>query len=151
MFTELSCACGSARRLARTLTRLYDRRLRLADITAPQLAILAALQRGAASQVALGRVHALDKTTVSRNLRVLIRKGWVAFVVSEDRRERQVALTPAGQARLTRAGAEWHKAQAELQSTMTGAQWRAMFATFRAVATAAEELRRSPSRRSHRQ
>ena len=147
--TDLGCACASARRLARTLTQLYDRRLRRADLEAPQFAVLATLQHGPTSQVALGRRHALDKTTVSRNLRVLMRKGWVALVDSDDRRERQVALTPAGEVRLAKARVEWQHAQAELQSAMTGAQWRAMFATFRAVTRATQELQRSPDRRSH--
>ena len=146
--SDLGCACASARRLARTLTQLYDRRLRRADIEAPQFAILATLHGGPSSQTALGHRHALDNATVSRNLRVLVAKGWVGYGASDDRRQRQVALTAAGQARLAKARVEWQHAQAELQSVMTGAQWRAMFATFRAVTTATQELQRSPDRRS---
>ena len=146
--TDLGCACASARRLARTLTQLYDRRLRTVGIEAPQFAILATLQRGPMSQSALGRRHALDKATVSRNVQGLVRKGWVAFVASNDRRVRQVVLTPAGQERFAKARVEWQQAQTELQSVMTGAQWRAMFATFRAVTTATLELQRSHDTRS---
>lgn len=141
---DLGCACASARRMARALTQLYDSRLRTAGIEAPQFAILATLQHGPSSQARLGRRHALDKATVSRNLRGLARKGWIAFRDSEDRRERMAALTPAGQVRLAKARAEWQHAQADLQSAMTDAQWRAMFATFRAVSAATLQLQRSP-------
>jgi DNA-binding MarR family transcriptional regulator len=145
---DLGCACASARRLARSLTQLYDRRLRAADIEAPQFAILATLQHGPCSQAVLGRRHALDKATVSRNLRGLADKGWVAFAATEDRRERQVSLTPAGRHRLDTARKQWERAQAELQSAMTGAQWRAMFATFRAATAASLTLQRSLDRRT---
>ena len=146
--SDLGCACATARRLARTLTQLYDRRLRRADIEAPQFAMLATLQHGPSSQVSLGRRHALDKATVSRNVQGLARKGWVEIVASGDRRERQVVLTPAGRDCLARARVEWQHVQTELRLAMTGAQWRAMFEGFRAVTAAALELSRSPDRRS---
>lgn len=145
---ELGCACASARRLARTLTQLYDRRLRRAGIEAPQFAMLATLRQGPMAQAQLARHHALDKATVSRNLRLLARQGWVATSSAADARTRQVALTPAGRARLAKARVEWQDAQAELQSAMTGAQWRAMFATFRAVTAATVDLQRSARHRS---
>ena len=145
---ELGCACASARRLARTLTQLYDRRLRQADIEAPQFAILSTLRQGPCSQTALGRRHALDKATVSRNLRGLADKGWITIDRVDDRRMRQVSLTPAGQQRLSAARKEWERAQADLQAALTGTQWRTMFATFRAVTAASLTLQRSASRRS---
>ncbi len=146
--TDLGCACATARRLARTLTQHYDRRLRRADIESPQFAILATLRHGPSTQVALGRRHALDKATVSRSVQGLARKGWVAIAASGDRRERRVALTATGQDRLAKARVEWQHAQAELQAAMTGAEWRAMFATFRAVTAASLELQHSPDRGS---
>jgi DNA-binding MarR family transcriptional regulator len=149
---DLACACASARQVARALTQLYDRRLRRADLEAPQFSIMMALKGGPCSQVALGRGHLLDKTTISRNLQVLQRKGWVTVVESDDRRHRKAALTAAGQERLTRARGEWQQAQAELRAAMSGAQWRAMFTTFRAVTKATQSLQidtvRSPHTRS---
>ncbi|MFN7978551.1 MAG: MarR family winged helix-turn-helix transcriptional regulator [Vicinamibacterales bacterium] len=144
---DLGCACASARRLARTLTQLYDRRLRDAGVEAPQFAILATLRQGPMSQTLVGRMHALDKATVSRNLRVLERQGWITTAVGDDSRTRQVALTPAGRTTLAKARAEWQDAQAELQSAMTSAQWRAMFETFRAVTAATQNLQRSARQR----
>ena len=71
---DLSCACASARRVARLLTSVYDRGLRAAGIDAPQFALLASIaQEQLCAQTALGRLHALDKSTASRNLAMLHR------------------------------------------------------------------------------
>lgn len=138
---SLGCACATARQLARVLTQLYDGHLRRAGVEAPQFALLMALQKGGpCRQSELGQRHALDKTTVSRNLKVLARKGWIAFEGTTDRRERHVALTAAGRARLRRASTQWSRAQRALRSAMPEEQWRALFDNFRAVLAAAQPL-----------
>ena len=141
--TELACACATARQVARVLTQLYDSRLRDVGLEAPQFALMMALDRdGPCSQGALGRRHALDKTTVSRNLKVLDRNGWIESSVAIDRRERQLVLTAAGRKRLAAAKPVWKKAQAQLRSGMTAAQWDAMFRAFRTVTGTAQSIRR---------
>jgi DNA-binding MarR family transcriptional regulator len=134
---NLTCACASARQVARVLTQLYDRRLREAGLEAPQYALLMALSRqGPAGQGALGRRHALDKTTVSRNLGWLQRQGWIARSAGTGR-ERTFELTAAGRKQLAAALPAWKKLQAELRSAMTTREWDAMFRAFRSVMQAA--------------
>ena len=135
---DLSCACASARRVARVLTSVYDRGLREAGIDAPQFALLATIaQEGPCTQTALGRLHALDKSTTSRNLAVLDKSGWIAFSTTEDGRERSVMLTPAGKRQVARARTAWQRVQDDIRRGMTGTQWSAMFDSFRAVNQAA--------------
>jgi DNA-binding MarR family transcriptional regulator len=135
---EIACACATARQVARLLTQLYDSRLRAAGLEAPQFALLMALdQHGPRNQGTLGRRHALDKTTVSRNLRWLQRKRWIAAARGGDRRERQFTLTAAGRTQLAAALPAWKKAQAELRAGMSAKEWDAMFRAFRTVARAA--------------
>ena len=149
--TDLGCACAKARQAARVLTQLYDSRLRGAGIEAPQFGLLMTLQkRGPCSQAALGRRYALDKTTVSRNLRLLERNGWIAFSETDDRRERQVTLTPAGRRLVASAKPEWKKAQEALRSAMTGKQWDAMFQAFNTVIRAAQESQRQTTQRARK-
>jgi DNA-binding MarR family transcriptional regulator len=120
---------------------LYDSRLRSAGIEAPQFALMLTLEaHGPSSQVTIGRAYALDKTTLSRNLKLLERKGWIAALAARDRRERQFTLTAAGRTRLAAAKPEWKRAQDQLRSAMTAAQWNAMFDAFRTVARAAERV-----------
>jgi DNA-binding MarR family transcriptional regulator len=148
--TELACACATARQVARMLTQLYDSRLETSGIEAPQFALMLTLDKeGPCSQTALGTRYALDKTTVSRNLKLLHREGWVAFTPTRDKRERQVALTSEGRRRLSIARPEWKKAQTELRTTMTEAQWTRMFKAFKTVTQAAQAMSRGDSRDSH--
>jgi DNA-binding MarR family transcriptional regulator len=140
--TDLGCACATARQLARVLTQLYDGRLRASGIEAPQFALMLTLDKeGPCSQTALGRRYALDKTTVSRNVRLLQRRGWVAVSSAGDQRERRIVLTAEGRRRLALARPQWKKAQAELRDRMTGPQWERMFQTFRSVAQLAAAIR----------
>jgi DNA-binding MarR family transcriptional regulator len=128
------------------LTQLYDSRLRDTGMEAPQFALMMTLDRqGPCSQSALGRRYALDKTTVSRNLKLLERNGWVEPSAGIDRRERQFTLTAAGRKRLAAARPEWKKAQDQLRSGMTAEQWDAMFHVFRTVTEAARRQTRGPA------
>jgi DNA-binding MarR family transcriptional regulator len=146
--SDFACACATARQVARVLTQLYDGRLRGTGMEAPQFALLTTLNKqGPCSQVALGRRYALDKTTVSRNLQWLERKGWIASSSTGDRRERRFKLTADGREQLAAARPEWKKAQAQLRSGMTGKAWDAMFRTFATVTKAALEAGAGRARR----
>jgi len=88
---ELGCACANSRRVARMLTQLYDRHLQGSGIEAPQFALMATLDaHGPCTQTTLGRHHGMDKTTVSRNVGMLRRNGWIARSPALDRRERRI-------------------------------------------------------------
>ena len=134
---EIACACATARQVARLLTQLYDGWLSETGLEAPQFALLMTLDaHGAVSQAVLGRRYALDKTTMSRNLKLFERKGWITASGADDKRERRFAITPAGHARLAAARPEWKKAQEHLRAGMTAKQWHAMFESFRTAARA---------------
>ena len=136
---EIACACATARQVARLFTQLYDGWLSETGLEAPQFALLMTLDaHGAISQAALGRRYALDKTTMSRNLKLFERKGWIAESRADDKRERRFAITAAGHARLAAARPRWKKAQDHLRGGMTAKQWHTMFETFRTAARAAQ-------------
>ena len=138
---ELPCACATARKMARGLTQLYDSRLRGAGIEAPQFILLMTLGKlGSGSETELGRHLGLDKTTVSRNLRLLERYGWIVSSIGLDRRKRQFELTPAGRERLALALPEWKKAQDQLRDALAPEDWAALFRISRLVANVAQGL-----------
>src|SRR5437763_16590965 len=94
---DLACACATVRRASRAVTVLYDRCLQGHGIEGPQFALLAMVDRtGPCCQAAIGRRFVLDKTTLSRNLKRLEQRGWIAMSAGVDGREKRVALTPAG-------------------------------------------------------
>jgi DNA-binding MarR family transcriptional regulator len=98
-------------------------------------------KQGPCSQAALGRRYAIDKTTVSRNLKLLERNGWIESPPASDTRERRFTLTAAGRKRLAAAKPEWKKVQEQLRSGMTAGQWDAMWRAFRIVTRAAQTAR----------
>lgn len=137
----MQCACTGARQMARVLTQLYDSRFRRIGLEAPQFALLATLeQAGPCNQVDLGKRYSLEKTTVSRNLRLLEGKGWIAASIGKDRRERKFTLTAAGREMLAAAKPQWKKTQDELLAGMSTPQWDEMFRMFGAVTSAAQRL-----------
>ena len=143
---DLVCACATARRAARAVTQLYDSWLRTRQIEGPQFALLAMLDRlGECNQTTMSRRFDLDKTTLSRNLKLLKRKGWIESVPGSDARERRLALTSLGRRRLAAARPAWRRAQAELRSSMSARDWDAMWKALRTITRAARRARSGPA------
>ena len=139
---DLGCACANLRRAARLVTQLYAREMG-AGLEPTQFALLTALAHSRqAGQSGLGRVLGLDKTTLSRNLKVMLRHGWIEPADSDDRRERGYRLTPEGEQRLAAAGPGWRRAQQRLRTALTPGEWEQMQSVFGRVAEAAHTLLR---------
>lgn len=114
---NLPCMCASLRRLTRAVTQLYDDELRPANLRSTQFTVLQALSlAGDVTQATLGEILAMDSTTLTRTLDILIREGWVVKVRGEDRREWRIGLTGSGKAKLRHAEPFWQKAQTRLQA-----------------------------------
>ena len=94
---DLPCACQNLRRLTRVVTRVYDQELRKAGLEVTQFGLLTALATtGEANQKRLSAGFAMDSTTLTRTLGVLLKQGWIRVKPGEDRRERKFSLTRAG-------------------------------------------------------
>ncbi len=140
------CACATTRRLSRLLTQLYDSHLRASGIEAPQYNLLSIVQhKPGANQATLGAIMASDKTTISRNLRLLEQKGWIAATPSADRRERGFSLTAAGHQLLASAHPHWQAAQSAFQAALTPAEWKSMWAILGKITQVAHQLAADPS------
>lgn len=135
---DLSCACAATRRAARALTQVYDAHLRGCGIEAAQFALLSAIDGMApVSQAGLGRALQIDKTTLSRNIRVLVDAGWIKPAASTGSARRDWTLTAAGRRILAKARPEWRAAQAAIQSRIPPRRWREVHATLRLLTEAA--------------
>jgi len=60
----------------------------------------------------------MDRTTLTRNLRPIEAEGLVDSIESDDRRERLLALSPAGTRRLRQSYVLWEEAQRALTKTI---------------------------------
>lgn len=113
-----TCLCLHLQRAARAVARRYDEALRPLDLTNGQFSLMMALNRAKAPN--LGQVSALlamDRTTLTANLKPLARRGLVEVVVNDaDKRSRLMTLTPAGRALLAAAMPLWRQTQAATEN-----------------------------------
>lgn len=108
------CVALRARRFSRLVTRHYEHALQEAGLTPAQFSLLGvvALQQSI-SPIALARMLDLEKSTLSRNLRLLIESK---LLISRARKEggQSLSITAKGRVLLQRALPAWRKAQAEV-------------------------------------
>ena len=105
------CIALRARRLSRLVTRLFEDALRGKAITVAQFTLLGATTLGGPLRPArLARMLDLEKSTLSRNLRVLEASGLVRIDGSEGGGQ-LVAVTGRGRRALTAALPAWREAQ----------------------------------------
>jgi len=117
--------CGSLRRTSRALTQLYETALRPLGLRATQFTILQALSlAGEVTQSELGEMLALDSTTLTRTLGLMSRQGWIAERRGQDRRERWLRLSRAGETQLNRALPLWEKVQSRLRRQLGEQVWK---------------------------
>ncbi len=136
---DLGCACAGIRRASRLVTQLYAQEMGSA-IEPTQFALLMALDRmPGCSQASLGQALGFDKTSLSRNLRLLSGRGWVEPAPSADRRERSFRLSPAGAEMLRSTEPKWRSAQEKLRAALNAEDWSGMHRMVRVVATAARD------------
>jgi len=135
-----NCACFNLRKAARAVTQMYEAALAPTGIRATQFSVLVALavaDGAPLSRVADGLV--MDRTTLTRNLRPLARRGWVRVEAGEDRRERTLSLTRSGRAALERALPLWQQAQAELERRIGDSRWARLPADLQSLVAVAQE------------
>jgi DNA-binding MarR family transcriptional regulator len=106
------CLCLASRRAARTLTRAFDRQLRPHGIRATQFSMLTVLLlRGPSTITELAEFLGVERTTLTRNLALVEREGWVDIRAGEDPRSRIVTATKKGRSVAMAAQAAWRRAQ----------------------------------------
>lgn len=113
-----ACLNYILRRTSRLVTQLYDQALKPAGVRSGQFNLMVPVAlRGAYSISELADLLGMERSALARNLRPLVRRGWVTVTAGRDRRTRIVRLTRAGERRLIKAYPLWKRAQ----TTLTGA------------------------------
>jgi len=100
------------RKAARAITKLYDEAFRPIGLRATQCSLLVATRILApVTVIKLAQASVMDRTTLTRNLQVLEKRGLIEIRPGKDRREREVILTAAGLQVLAKAIPLWEAAQ----------------------------------------
>lgn len=114
-----SCAWTQVRRVSRFVTKMYDDAVRPSGLRASQVSLLVMISRMQPVVVsALADRAGMDRTTLSRNLVPLERRGLIVTATGEDRRSREVRLTSSGEGALVDVYPLWRAAQEELSELL---------------------------------
>jgi DNA-binding MarR family transcriptional regulator len=140
---DVECTCSALRMAARRLSQSFDAALAPEKLSVSQYAVLSNLAKwqGTAPPTVgdLAELLALDRTTLTHNLRPLERDGFVRLLPdSGDRRIRRVALTSDGRAKRERCLPLWRKAQTEFDESFGLEPSRALRDSLVAIARASD-------------
>jgi DNA-binding MarR family transcriptional regulator len=107
------CNCTALRKATRRVSQLYDSALEPCGIKATQRTMLSQIARsGTPALGELADALVMDRGALTHNLKPLARDGLVKISVDpQDRRNRLIALTAQGRAKLAESDALWTRAQ----------------------------------------
>ena len=135
----VDCVSYRLRRAARKAARFYDTALRPSGLRNTQFALLGALDvLGETSIGDLSEEFAIDATTLTRNLEILVRRGLVENIAAEDARVRNVRLTGLGKETYDEAVPLWREAQEHVLEALEPKRWTGMRAQLRQIEAACD-------------
>jgi len=130
------CLCLAVQRAARALARRFDEALRPLGLTHGQFSLLMSLNRPTPPSIGpVAELLAMDRTTLTANLKPLERRGLVKTTVDPaDRRGRLLILTDAGLQLLQSAVPIWERTNDETERLLMQADVEVLRAGLRALA-----------------
>lgn len=119
-----NCTCFNLRKAARAVTKMYDEALKPSGLRATQFSLLTVLENNGPSGVTeLAEALVMDRTTLTRNLKPLLKSGLLKVVDGDDRRRRPIAVTSKGHDVLAQALPMWRKVQGQLLENLGSRRW----------------------------
>ena len=114
---QYPCMCGVIRKTGRLLTKKYDFYLKPSGLKITQFSMLANIKRNPGITVSeLAELLVMDQSTVTRNLRVLEKTGYIYIETdTTDHRIKRTEITDLGISRMDEARPYWQKAQLEIK------------------------------------
>ena len=130
-----TCLCLHLQQAARAVARRFDTALRPLGLTNGQFSLLMSLNRPEAACIRdVSALLAMDRTTLTANLKPLERRGLVAISVdAADKRSRRLTLTTAGRALLVVALPVWENEHAAIEGLPTEINPKRLRADLRAL------------------
>lgn len=131
-----TCLCLHLQRAARAVARHFDELMRPAGLTSGQFSLLMSLNRPEPPTMrAVADLLAMDRTTLTANLKPLERRGLVRIRIDkDDRRSRRLILTAKGRVALITALPAWQEGHAAIKPALAGRKTDRLRADLRALA-----------------
>ncbi len=115
-----ACLCLHVQRAARAIARRFDEALRPVGLTSGQFSLMMSLNRPNPPSIgSVSSLLAMDRTTLTANLKPLQRRGLVEVNVDpQDRRSRLMTLTADGRSLLAAAVPIWETTHGEIENRL---------------------------------
>jgi len=113
------CVYGKIRRLDRIVNGVYMKEINAFGLRGSMLSLLFLVGKmGKINQKEIGEKLVLDASTVSRDIKKLMKKGWVTVEAGEDARERVVSLRKEGYKLLEEVSPVWSAVHAKVVAAL---------------------------------
>jgi DNA-binding MarR family transcriptional regulator len=110
-----NCACFNVRKTARVLTQEYDHFITPSGLKTTQFTALSVINRlGPIMITDLAKAMEIERTSLTRNLKLIEKNGFIKIRSGEDARSRIVEVTEAGGEKLEEAQVLWKNIQSRI-------------------------------------
>ncbi|WP_425806114.1 MarR family winged helix-turn-helix transcriptional regulator [Desulfitobacterium sp. Sab5] len=110
------CYCINLKRATNSITKFYDKKLEDTGLTVSQFSLLNDIKLlESCSKVELADYAKLDRSTITRNLKILRERGYIIDLSTNESRDSQVSLTDLGLEKLESCNLLWKEAQKYIQ------------------------------------
>src|SRR5262249_44959970 len=141
---RVECAGGELRRASRAISRFYEAALAPLDLTATQFSLLVAVHLGGPIPLSrLAEALVLDRTSLYRAIKPLVRRRCLRTQPGRTGRERTATLTEAGHRPPGAAPPAREKIQARFVGALGPQGWAAFTAGLQQVVPAVQALESS--------
>jgi DNA-binding MarR family transcriptional regulator len=118
------CASLNFRRTSRMVTRMYDIAMQESGVRSTQFALLVGIAKlQPVTMGALAQVLMLDRSTLTRSLRLLEKEGMIEISKRAAMRQRFLRLTHSGEKALQRSLPLWRAAHARFVEAVGADYW----------------------------
>lgn len=136
-----ACTCGELRRAARAVTLLYDKAFESSGLLSTQLGALHTIYNSASITISkLAGELDMDRTTLTRNLSVLERRGLINISSGKDHRTRIITITSKGTNSIANAIPLWNEIQRKVKQEMGEKAWHELIQSLSQFMKIAERL-----------
>lgn len=139
-----SCTCSELRRAARAVTLLYDNAFKSSGLLSTQLGVLHVIYKSDSIRIShLAKELGMDRTTLTRNLSVLEKQGFIKISSGKDNRTRIVTITNKGCTTATKAIPLWNDVQRKVKQRMGETLWNELMDNLSQFVKVADQLNES--------
>jgi DNA-binding MarR family transcriptional regulator len=136
-----TCTCGELRKAARAITLLYDNAFKSTGLLSTQFNVLQAIYNIDSIRISdLANKLGMDRTTLTRNLSVLERQGFIEISQGKDHRTRIVTATQKGRSAVSKTILLWNEVQRKVKQEMGENSWHELMQNLGQLVKVSEQL-----------